>query len=115
ASATPGTGRSSLLYAGGLPHLGDVGIGEAPVGQRLVGVLPRNTWRAADLGWSAAEPGRRRRLLDPRHLDERLAGDIVRMLRGLVHRQHRREAGVGVLHQGAPLVARLRLEDRGQA
>ena len=40
-------------------------------------------------------------------LDERRPGDVVRVVGGLAHREHRGEAHVGVLHQRAPLVAGL--------
>ncbi len=58
--------------------------------------------------------GRRCRLLDAVALDDRRAGDVVRVLGRLGHRQHRGEADVGVLHQRAPLVAGLAREHLGE-
>ena len=68
----------------------------------------------AHLARGATEAWRRTGLHDAGHLDERAAVLVVRVLRRLGERQHGREADVGALHDLAPLVAGLLLEDRGQ-
>jgi hypothetical protein len=59
---------------------------------------------------------RRRRGLDPSSLlDEGVARGDVRVARRLSHVEHRREADVAALHDRAPLVPALRLEDRRES
>ena len=70
--------------------------------------------RALDLAGGAANRGAGAGWVMPATSTNVLAGDVVRVRRRLVHRQHRREADVGALHDLAPLVTGLRPEDRGQ-
>src|SRR5437870_13248222 len=80
---------------------------EAPVQQRLVGVLAHVGGRAVDRTGSPAEAGGGRRLGDASHLHEGLAVNGVRVLWGLARGQHGGVAGVGALHPPAPHVAGL--------
>src|SRR3954466_2547031 len=104
-----------LADGAGLAQLGDLVGREAPVGERLAGVLAGSGGRAGDLGVRAAEPRRRRRLGDAIAHDERLAGDVVRMGRCLGHRENGDRARVRALEDRLPLVARLALEQRREA
>src|SRR5262245_35067 len=91
-------------YGAGLAELCDpVGVA-AGVRHDLGGVLPGVGRWPADLAGGAAEAGRRARLGDARHLDERAPGHVVGVGDGLGDRQHRREAHVAALHDLAPLV-----------
>src|SRR5262245_14174459 len=97
-----------------LAQLADLIRREAPVSERLVGVLAGVRGRAPDLGAAAAEARSRARLRRAGHRHEGVARLDVRMLLGLGEREHRREADVAALHDLAPLVAGLALEDGGQ-
>src|SRR5574337_1247206 len=67
---------------------------------------PPPPWRPGSGQWgghAAAEAGSWSRLHHPIHLDESAPGPIVGVGRRLVHAQHRGDAGVRALQQGAPL------------
>jgi len=80
---------------------------EAPVAKRLLVMLARIGGRALDLAGRAREARRGTRLRNAIDLDEGPTMTVVRMMRRLVHAEHRREAYVAALHDLAPIVARL--------
>src|SRR6185503_19178001 len=85
--------------------------GEAALQQHLVGVLAAFGGGALDAFLGARETWRGGGLRKALHVDIGAARLGVRMLRGLLHGEHRREADVTALHDRAPFVARLGLED----
>src|SRR3954451_932500 len=106
------SGRGSLCadHAGGL-QLAHFLRGEAALQQHLVGVLAALGGRALDAFLGAREARRGGGLREALDVDIGVARLGMRMLRGLLHGEHRREADVGALHDRAPFVARLGLED----
>lgn len=68
--------------------------------------LSWDRWRVLDFCPGSAEARGRRGLCDTIHVDERAAGAIVRMHRGIVQIENRREANVGAFEQAAPFVTR---------
>src|SRR3712207_8430 len=84
--------------------------GGAPIEQGLLAVLAGGGWRTLDRARRAAGARRGRRLHHVFDLDEGTARAVVRMARRLRRREHGGETSVGALQQGAPLVARARLE-----
>ena len=62
-----------------------------------------------------AEARCRRGLRHAIQFDERIARAVVRMPRRLIHRQHRREAGVAALQQATPFIARAGAEAFSEA
>src|ERR1700674_4723255 len=77
-------------------------------------MLARSRGRALNLARRARESGSRAGLSHPTLLDESSAMLHVRMLGRFFHAEHRREANVAAFHDLAPLVARLRAEQRLQ-
>ena len=87
------------------PHLGDLLRIDPPVSQRLVAVLARVRGWTPDRARRALEAGSRCRLYHPGHLGKRAAVLIVRVIGGLRYREHGRDACVGAVEDGLPLVA----------
>src|SRR5262249_10352134 len=87
---------------------------EAALAQHLVGMLAALGGAALDAFLGAREARRGGRLREARDVDIGAARLGVRMLRGLGHGEHGREADVAALHDGAPFVARLGAEDAFQ-
>src|ERR1700694_331008 len=92
----------------------DVVGGEAPwsegFGGGLAGVL---RW-GGPVGGCSREAWSGRGLRHASHVEERVAGNVVRVTRRLDRVEHRCEARVGVFEERAPFVARLGEEQRGQ-
>ncbi len=109
--------RSSTLGVSHRPGF-DQGVDalgcHAPGCQHVASVLTGPCRGRRDFVLGATESRRGCGLDDAGDLDEGLALDVVRMLGRFGHRQHRREADVGVLHDLAPLVAGLREEHLAQ-
>src|SRR5262249_28003815 len=81
-------------------------VGEG--GPRALSQFPRRRWAARRC---PAKARRRRRLHHAFDFDERLARNIVRMMRRFGHGENRREAGVGALQELAPFVSAAGLEN----
>src|SRR5581483_6931731 len=92
----------------------DVGGRDAPVGQRLGGVLAGPRRRAADGRRGAAEAGGGGRLEDAAVLHEHAPGPVVRVVGRLGPRQHRAEAQARVADEGFPLRPRPAGEGGGE-
>ena len=92
----------------------DLGALEAPCPKRVAPERAALGRRPARGSRRAAEARRRRRLHDP-PTSRNAARPAAAPERGApLERQHRREAHVGALHDRAPLVAGLGLEDRAR-
>src|SRR6185437_16246469 len=99
----------------GLLELVDVVVREAPVVEGGVGVgAGRDGW-ALDCARGAAEAGRGGGLGRALHAGERVAGDVVRVLARLGHREDRREAHLVAREERDPLRARAAAEELGEA
>src|SRR5207248_6101300 len=99
-----------LLDRACVAQLGQLVGSEAPIGERLVGVLAGLGRPSCDRARRAREPRCRSGLQHTIVLHDGLARLDVRMARRFTHRENGRETGVGLFEDRGPLVTRLGLE-----
>ena len=81
---------------------------KTPVGENFARMLTRVSGRRRRGASGTRESWRWCGLLDASDVDESIARDVMRMLRGLAHRQHGRKTNICALHNLAPLRGGLR-------